>query len=150
MKSTNYLSIGCAAAVIALSGCAMSPAREIISTPNAPSAIGPYSQAVKVGSALYVSGQIPLDPQSGQVNTGSIEDQTKQVLENIKSILAANNMSMADVVSTTVYVKDLNDFSRMNAVYAGYFDKNPPARGTVQVARLPRDVAIEISAIAAK
>jgi 2-iminobutanoate/2-iminopropanoate deaminase len=137
-------------AICGLNGCALAPTREVISTSNAPSAIGPYSQAVKVGGVLYVSGQISIDPKTGQVIIGSIEEQTKLVLENIKAILSANSMSMHDVVSTTVYIKDLNDFSKMNEIYGGYFNKNPPARSTIQAARLPRDVAIEISVIAVK
>ncbi|MBC7999321.1 MAG: RidA family protein [Leptolyngbya sp.] len=131
-------------------GCATTSTKEVISTKAAPSAIGPYSQAVKVGNTLFLSGQIPTDPKTGQVNTGSIEEQTKQVLENLKAVLAANNMGMGDVVSTTVFLKDLNDFSRMNAVYGSYFDDKPPARATIQAARLPRDVSVEISATAIK
>lgn len=134
-----------------LIGCAVRPAKEVISTKDAPAAIGPYSQALKVGNTLYLSGQIPIDPKTNQVNNhGSIEDQTKLVLENLKAVLAANGMTMNDVVSTTVFLKDLNDFAKMNTIYGDYFSQKPPARATVQVARLPRDVSIEISAIAAK
>ena len=134
--------------LIGLAGCSTT-VKQVVNTKNAPAAIGPYSQAIKVGNTLYLSGQIPLDPQ-GQVNTGSIEEQTKQVLENIKSVLAANNMTMNDVVNTTVYLSNLADFSKMNTVYANYFGDKPPARATVQVAKLPREVAIEISATAVK
>ena len=150
MQYKSFLSIGCVAATCVFGGCAVQPTKEVVATQNAPGAIGPYSQAIKVGSALYVSGQIAIDPETGQMNTGSIEEQTKLALENVKAILSASNMSMTNVVSTTVYVKDLNDFSKMNGVYARYFEKNPPARATVQVARLPRDAAIEISVIATK
>lgn len=135
---------------LGLGGCATSTTKEVISTASAPAAIGPYSQAIKVGNTLYLSGQIPIDPASGQTHTGSIEEQTRQVLENLKAVLAANHMSMDDVVSTTVFLKDLNDFAAMNAVYGGYFTNKPPARATIQAARLPRDVSIEISAIAMK
>jgi len=147
------LSLSClvaASVAAALSGCATATTKEKISTAEAPAAIGPYSQAIRAGNAIYLSGQIPLDPKTGQVNAGSIEEQTTQVLENLKAVLAASSMDMGNVVSTTVYMKDLNDFSKMNAVYARYFDGNHPARATVQVARLPRDASIEISAIAVK
>lgn len=140
-----------AVASAGLIGCAVGPTKEVISTKDAPAAIGPYSQALKIGNTLYLSGQIPIDPKTNQVNKdGSIEDQTKLVLENLKAVLAANGMTMNDVVSTTVFLKDLNDFAKMNAIYGGYFNQKPPARATVQVVRLPRDVSIEISAIAAK
>jgi 2-iminobutanoate/2-iminopropanoate deaminase len=137
---------------VVLAGCAAtSPAtKTVVSSPDAPAAIGPYSQAIKHGSTLYLAGQIPIDPKTNQLNTGSIEDQTRLVLDNLKAVLAANGMTMDDVVATTVFMRDLNDFARMNAVYATYFKDKPPARATVQVARLPRDVAIEISATAAK
>lgn len=136
----------CAALV---TGCA-STGKEVIATKDAPAAIGPYSQAIRVGNTLYLAGQIPIDPRSNSLVTGTIEEQTRLVLDNLKAVLAAAGMSMDDVVSTSVFLKDLNDFQRMNAVYATYFKDKPPARATVQVARLPRDVAIEISAIAAR
>ena len=135
---------------VALAGCATSSTKEVVTTEHAPKAIGPYSQAVKVGNTLYISGQIPIDPKTGQLNTGSIEEQAKQVLENLNAILAANDMSMTNVISTTVFLKDLNDFSSMNTVYGHYFNDKPPARATIQAARLPRDVSIEISATAIK
>jgi 2-iminobutanoate/2-iminopropanoate deaminase len=125
-------------------------AKEIIATKNAPAAIGPYSQAVRSGNMVFVAGQIPIDPKTGQLNTGTDEEQTAQVLENIKAILAADGMTMDNVVSTTVFVRDLNNFTKLNAVYGTYFKDKPPARATVQAARLPRDVAVEISAIAVK
>lgn len=127
------------------------PTKEVITTSNAPEAIGPYSQAIKFGQTLYLAGQIPIDPETNQlIASSSIEDQTQRVLENLRAVLEANGMTMDDVVSTSVFMKDLNDFAKMNEIYATYFVQKPPARATVQVARLPRDVAIEISAIAAK
>ena len=124
--------------------------KDVIATKEAPAAIGPYSQAVRVGNMIFVSGQIPLDPKTGQLVTGTDEEQTAQVLENIKAILAADGMTMDNVVSTTVFVRDLNSFAKINTTYGAYFKDKPPARATVQAARLPRDVAIEISAIAVK
>lgn len=136
--------------VSVLAGCATTPTKEVISTKAAPAAIGPYSQGIKFGNLLFLAGQIPIDAATNQLNTGSIEDQTKLVLENLRAVLTANGMTMDDVVSTSVFLKDLNDFARMNTLYATYFKDKPPARATVQVARLPRDVLVEISAIAAK
>lgn len=122
---------------------------EIISTDKAPGAIGPYSQAIKTGKMVFLAGQIPIDPKSGELKAdASIEDQTKLVLENLKAVLAADGLTMDHVVSTTVFMQDLNDFSKMNGVYATYFKEAPPARATVQAARLPRDVKVEIAAIA--
>lgn len=126
------------------------PPKEVIATKDAPAAIGPYSQAVRSGNMVFVAGQIPLDPKTGQLNTGTDEEQVAQVLENIKAILAADGMTMDNVVSTTVFVRDLNNFSKLNTVYGTYFKDKPPARATIQAARLPRDVAVEISAIAVK
>ena len=133
-----------------LVGCAAPGTKTVIASKDAPEAIGPYSQAIKHGNTLYLAGQIPIDPKTKQLNTGSIEEQTRLVLDNLKAVLAANGMTLDDVVSTSVFMKDLNDFSKMNAVYATYFTSKPPARATVQVARLPRDVAVEISAVAVK
>lgn len=124
--------------------------KEIIATKDAPAAIGPYSQAVRAGGMLFIAGQIPIDPKTGQLNAGTDEEQVAQVLENIKGILAADGMTMDNVVSTTVFVRDLNNFAKLNAVYGTYFKDKPPARATIQAARLPRDVAVEISAIAVK
>ena len=124
--------------------------KEIIVTKDAPAAIGPYSQAVRAGGMLFIAGQIPIDPKTGQLNTGTDEEQVAQVLENIKGILAADGMTMDNVVSTTVFVRDLNNFSKLNTIYGSYFKDKPPARATIQAARLPRDVAVEISAIAVK
>jgi 2-iminobutanoate/2-iminopropanoate deaminase len=150
LKKYSSLSLLVAFVAFGLGGCATSSTKEVVSTKNAPGAIGPYSQAIKVGNMLFLSGQIPIDPKTNQVNTGSIEEQTKQVLENLQAVLAANQMNMSNMVSTTVFLKDLNDFPRMNAVYGSYFDDKPPARATIQAARLPRDVSIEISAMAIK
>ena len=136
--------------VTATSGCASMAGKEVIATKNAPEAIGPYSQGIRVGNMLFLAGQIPIDPKTNQLNTGSIEEQTKLVLENLRAVLAASGMTMDDVVSTSVFLKDLNDFAKMNGVYGTYFKEKPPARATVQVARLPRDVLVEISAIAAR
>jgi 2-iminobutanoate/2-iminopropanoate deaminase len=125
-------------------------AQQVISTPKAPAAIGPYSQAILAGNTLYLAGQIAIDPATNQVKPGTIEEETKLVLDNLKAVVEAAGMTMANIVSTTVFMADLNEFPRMNAVYATYFPTNPPARATVQVARLPRDVKIEIAAIAVR
>lgn len=122
--------------------------KQVISTPNAPAAIGPYSQAVRAGNLVFVSGQIPLDPATGQLVGGDIGVQTEQVLENLAAILEAAGSSLAQVVKSTVYLRDLGEFGRMNEVYAKFFGENPPARATVQVARLPREAAVEIDVVA--
>jgi 2-iminobutanoate/2-iminopropanoate deaminase len=122
--------------------------KEIIATQNAPKAIGPYSQAVKLNGFVFLSGQIPLDPRSGELVTGSIQVQTERVLENMKAVLQAAGLSFDHIVKTTVFVKDLADFPHMNEVYGKYFGMNPPARSTVEVSRLPRDARVEIEAIA--
>lgn len=123
--------------------------RDVIQTPHAPAAQGPYSQAIRYGDLLFIAGQIPVDPQTKQSVKGTIEDQTRRVLDNIKAILAANDMTMANVVSTTVYLKDFADFPRMNVIYADYFVSAPPARVTVP-SPLPGDMLIEVSAIAGR
>jgi 2-iminobutanoate/2-iminopropanoate deaminase len=122
--------------------------REAISTPSAPAAIGPYSQAVSAGGFLFVSGQIPLDPASGKLVDGDIAAQTHRVFKNLEEILKAGGTSFDAVVRTTVYLADMNDFPAMNEVYATYFSSPAPARATVQAARLPRDARIEIDLIA--
>jgi 2-iminobutanoate/2-iminopropanoate deaminase len=122
--------------------------KEIIATENAPKAIGSYSQAVRLNGFVFLSGQIPLDPQSGELVTGSIQVQTARVLENLKAVLQAARLSFDHVVKTTVFVKDLADFPHINEVYGRYFGTNPPARSTVEVSRLPRDARVEIEAIA--
>lgn len=124
--------------------------KTVIASQNAPAAIGPYSQAIKVGNTMYVSGMLPLTADGKMVNT-SIADATRQSMNNIKAVLAANGMTMDNVVQTTLYVKDLNQFGDINKAYGEYFkDGKAPARVTVEVARLPKDAPIEISAIAAK
>ena len=122
--------------------------REIVSTEQAPKAIGPYSQAVVSNGIAYLSGQIPLDPATGQLVEGDIAAQTERVLQNLKAVLEACGASMESVLKTTVFLKDMTDFPKMNEVYARYFASSPPARSTVQAARLPRDVSVEIDAIA--
>jgi 2-iminobutanoate/2-iminopropanoate deaminase len=122
--------------------------KTVISTAAAPAAIGPYSQAIRTGSLLFVSGQIPLDPATGQLHGGDIRAQTRQVLKNLAAILQAAGSSLARVVKTTVYLRDLSEFAAMNEVYAEFFSDQPPARATVQVARLPRDAAVEIDLVA--
>ncbi len=125
--------------------------KKIIYTPHAPAPIGPYSQAVLSGNTLYASGQIAIDPKSGELLQGSIEDETELVMENLKAVLEAAGMSFADVVKATIFVQDMNQFSQINAVYGGYFDpETAPARETVEVANLPRFVNVEISAIAVR
>jgi 2-iminobutanoate/2-iminopropanoate deaminase len=122
--------------------------RASVSAPDAPQAIGPYSQAIRSGSFLFLSGQIPLDPTSGEVVAGDVRDQTRRVLENLGAVLAAADVSFDAVVKTTVFLTDLADFPAMNDVYASVFADPAPARSTVQVSRLPRDVRVEIEAIA--
>ena len=122
--------------------------KSVISTKNAPAAIGPYSQAIKVGNLVFVSGQIPIIPATGEILRGDIKLQTKQVLENLKNILDAAGSCIDNVVKTTVFMKDLNDYTAINDVYKEFFTDKPPARAAVQAARLPRDVGVEIEAIA--
>jgi 2-iminobutanoate/2-iminopropanoate deaminase len=122
--------------------------KKVIATTAAPAAIGPYSQAIVANGFAFLSGQIPLDPATGQLVEGGIDAQTVRVLENMKAVLEASGASCASVVKTTVYLKDMGDFSAMNAIYATYFTEHPPARATVEVARLPKDVRVEIDCIA--
>lgn len=122
--------------------------REVISTESAPGAIGPYSQAIGIDGLVFCSGQIPLNPATGEVVEGGVVEQTHQVFANIKAVLAAAGTSLERVVKTTVFLKDMNEFTQMNGVYGEYFSANPPARSTVEVARLPRDVRVEIEVIA--
>ncbi len=122
--------------------------KTLISTGQAPKAIGPYSQAIVANGMAYLSGQIPLDPATNQMIEGGIEAQTERVLENLKAVLEACGASLASVVKTTVFLKDMGEFPKMNEVYARYFGENPPARSTVQAAKLPRDVSVEIDCIA--
>lgn len=122
--------------------------KETISTENAPGAIGPYSQAVKAGNLVFCSGQIPLDAQTGEFVSDNVTEQTRQVLKNLSAVLEAAGTNLNNVVKTTVFLADMNDFARMNEVYAEFFSANKPARATVQAARLPRDARVEIECIA--
>jgi 2-iminobutanoate/2-iminopropanoate deaminase len=122
--------------------------KEIISTENAPGAIGPYSQAIKANGMLFCSGQIPIDPATGEFVEGGVAEQTEQVFKNLAAVLEAGGASLESVVKTTVFLADMNDFGAMNEVYARYFETNKPARATVQAARLPRDARVEIECIA--
>ncbi|MBI1790762.1 MAG: RidA family protein [Acidobacteria bacterium] len=121
---------------------------KIVATDSAPKAIGPYSQAVVASGLAFLSGQIPLDPATGQLVEGDIAEQTARVLDNLKAVLEACGSSLPQVVKTTVYLKDMGEFAKMNEVYARYFPEAPPARATVEAARLPRDVRVEIDLIA--
>ena len=123
--------------------------RQAVSTPSAPKAIGPYSQAIRAGSLLFVSGQVPIDPATGQIVNGDIAAQTHRVFQNIGEILKAGGSSFDHVVRTTVFLADMNDFTAMNEAYATYFTAPAPARATVQVSRLPKDARVEIDVIAA-
>jgi 2-iminobutanoate/2-iminopropanoate deaminase len=122
--------------------------KKVIHTDKAPKAIGPYSQAIQAGNFLFLSGQIPLDPASGELVKGDIREQTRRVLENLKGVLESQNLGMGDVVKVTIFLKDMGNFSQVNGVYATYFPSSPPARSTVEVAKLPRDADIEIEVIA--
>jgi len=124
--------------------------KKIVATDNAPQAIGPYSQAIQYGDFLFVSGQIAIEPKTGDIIEGDIEAQTEQVLKNISAIIAEAGMSLQNMVKCTCFLKDMNDFVRFNSVYENYFSESPPARETVEVARLPKDVLLEISAICGK
>jgi 2-iminobutanoate/2-iminopropanoate deaminase len=122
--------------------------RDIVLTDRGPKPIGPYSQAVRVNGFLFVSGQIALDPKTGEMNTGDITQQTERVLENVKGIVEASGAKMQHVAKTTVFLKNMTDFAAMNEVYARYFTAAPPARSTVEVARLPKDALVEIEVVA--
>ena len=122
--------------------------KEAVSSPDAPKAIGPYSQAVRAGQLLFVSGQVPLDPATGQLVGGDIAAQTRRVFDNLAAVLKAGGRSFSDVVRTTVFLADMNDFATVNDVYGSYFSEPYPARATVQVARLPKDARVEIDVIA--
>ena len=137
--------------LLLLSACAQSPPqREVIATDKAPAAIGPYSQAVRVGRTLYLAGQIGLDPATGQLVAGGIEAETRQVMANIQAVLQAAGYSLEDVVQVQAYLADLEEYGAFNAVYGGYFGERPPARAVVQVARLPRDARVEVMVTAVK
>ncbi len=122
--------------------------KKVIQTAMAPKAIGPYSQAIQAGGFLFLSGQIPLDPKTGEMVKGDIRRQTGQVLENIKGVLDSEKLEMKDVVKVTIFLKDIGNFNQVNEVYATYFPSSPPARSTVEVAKLPKDAEIEIEAVA--
>ena len=122
--------------------------KKIISTTEAPAAIGPYSQAVRVGSMIFCAGQVPLDPKTGQIVSEDIAEQTRRVLDNVAAILKAEQLTLAHVVKTTVFLADFSDFQKMNEVYATYFKDQPPARSTVGVLTLPKNARVEIEAIA--
>lgn len=124
--------------------------KKTLSTKKAPAAIGPYSQAVRFDKFLFISGQIPINPDTNETVKGSIEEQTTQVISNIKAILESAGMDLVDVVKTTLFLKSLEDFDKVNNVYKMYFKDNPPARSTVEVSRLPKDADIEIEAIACR
>ena len=126
----------------------MRPMREQISTPNGPQAIGPYSQAIRANGFVFVSGQVAIDPATQQVLEGDVAAQTERVMKNLAGILAAAGTGLENVVRSTVYLKNMGDFAAMNAVYGKYFTATPPARSTVEVARLPKDVLVEIDVIA--
>jgi 2-iminobutanoate/2-iminopropanoate deaminase len=122
--------------------------KKIISTPDAPAAVGPYSQAVRVGSTIYCAGQIPLDPKSGQIVSGGIDVQTRRVLDNVTAVLKAEGLTFDNIVKTTIFLMDLGDFQAVNEIYGSYFKQQPPARSTVQVAGLPKGARVEIEVIA--
>jgi 2-iminobutanoate/2-iminopropanoate deaminase len=124
--------------------------KKIIETKNAPKAIGPYSQAVAAGEFIFLSGQIAIDPEDGRLITGPIEQQTTRVIENLKAVLEAASSSLANVVKTTIYLASMSDYAAVNEVYARYFGDSRPARATVEVSRLPKDVKIEIEAVAVR
>jgi 2-iminobutanoate/2-iminopropanoate deaminase len=147
MKTTP--SLAWVLALAAIAGCATPLARRgAIATPSAPAAIGPYSQAIRSGDTVWVAGQLGLDPTTGKMAEGGIEAETRKALENVRAILAAAGLDLDAVVQTQVFLADLDDFQAMNAVYAGFFTGAPPARATVQVARLPRGARVEILAVA--
>ncbi|KAI4522074.1 Endoribonuclease L-PSP/chorismate mutase-like protein [Schizophyllum commune] len=124
------------------------PSLSIVATPNAPAAIGPYAQGVKVGSLVFASGCIPLDPATGQIVEGGIEAQAHQALKNLKAVVEASGSELGKVVKCTVFMKNMDDFAAVNGIYARFFGEHKPARSAVEVARLPRDVLVEIEAIA--
>lgn len=124
--------------------------KEVIYSPNAPEPIGPYSQAIKAGHMLFVSGQIAIQKSSGQLVTGNITDEAYQVMKNLEEVLTAAHMDFTHVVKTTIFLKDMNNFPKVNEVYGSFFPSHPPARETVEVSRLPKDVNVEISCIAVK
>ncbi|MDR0446658.1 MAG: RidA family protein [Oscillospiraceae bacterium] len=123
-------------------------AKKVITTNNAPAAIGPYSQGISAGGFVFVSGQLPIDPATGELAPGGVSEQTERSIKNVKAVLEAAGLTLGDVLKTTVFLKDMNDFAAMNAVYAAHFTSDCPARAAVEVARLPKDALVEIEAIA--
>lgn len=124
--------------------------KTVVYSPNAPEPIGPYSQAVQAGNMLFISGQIAIQRSSGNILTGNIEEETAQVMINLREILKASGMDFSNVVKSTIFLKDMGNFPKVNEIYGKYFQQNPPARETVEVSRLPKDVNVEISCIAVK
>ena len=124
--------------------------KTLISTKNAPAAIGPYSQAIEVNGMVYTSGMIPINPQTGELVTGSVEEQAEQAFTNLKALIEASGSSMDKVVKTVVFIKNMDDFAKINVIYEKYFTEPYPARSCVEVARLPKDVALEVEAVAIK
>ncbi len=125
-------------------------AKNVVFSPSAPAPIGPYSQAIQAGNMLFVSGQIAIQQSTGNLLTGSIEEETHQVMRNLEAVLGAANYTFKDIVKTTIFLKNMGDFPTVNSIYGSYFPSEPPARETVEVARLPKDVHVEISCIAVK
>jgi 2-iminobutanoate/2-iminopropanoate deaminase len=150
MSRTRFSLALAALATALLAGCAVPGGKVLYSTPNIYPAIGPYSQMVQAGNTYYLSGVIPLNKAGNAIQGTTIEEQTRLVLEYIGEVLKSQGMTHDNVVMSTVFLKDLNEFGRMNAVYAEFFKTNPPSRATVEVARLPRDVKIEIAVVATK
>lgn len=148
MRKSVSLSLALAL-LFAFASFAIAAERTVIAPEKAPKAVGPYSQGIAFGDFIYTSGQLPLNPATDTMPEG-IEAQTKQSLDNVKAVVEAAGSSLDKVVKVTIFVKDLNDFSKVNAIYATYFTKNPPARSCVQVARIPKDALIEIEAVAVK
>jgi 2-iminobutanoate/2-iminopropanoate deaminase len=127
----------------------MSPAKQPVLSQSAPKPIGPYSQAIRSGGFLFCSGQIALDPQTGAMSAPDVEGQTRRVMENVKAVLAAAGLDFDSIVKTTIFLKSMNDFPKVNEIYGGYFTGTPPARSTVEVSRLPKDALVEVEVIAA-
>jgi 2-iminobutanoate/2-iminopropanoate deaminase len=149
MKKTIFL-LG---VILILGGCVSQPQpsdREVIATEDAPAAIGPYSQAIRVGNTIYLAGQIAIDPETGKMIEGGIEEQTHRALKNIQAVLSSAGFTLQDVVQSPVFLSDLNNYQAMNQVYGTYFNQSPPARAAVQVARLPLDAMVEIMVTAVK
>lgn len=138
----------CVFLMASVSAAPSSDQPSVINTKDAPSAIGPYSQGIKIGNLVFSSGQIPIDPATGQVIAGSVEEQTHLVLKNVKAVLEAAGANLNTVIKTTVFIKNMDDFAKINAIYATYFSEPFPARSCVEVARLPRDVLVEIEVVA--